>query len=89
MTWHPYDGSGCPVTGDIVIEVKTSTGIIGPCRAVDLSWDEGGIRILAWRETTAPPPMTRAKFWRWCIAGLLMFWIAVSGGVWAAFKEVF
>jgi hypothetical protein len=33
--------------------------------------------------------MTRAQFWRWCIAGLAVFWLAVSGGVWAAFKGVF
>lgn len=65
MTWHPYDGGGCPVAGDAVIEAKTSTGIIGPCRAVDLSWDEGGIRILAWRKAVVSKPMTRAQFWRW------------------------
>jgi hypothetical protein len=30
--------------------------------------------------------VTRAIFWR--IAGLAVFWLAVSGGVWAAFKGV-
>lgn len=30
--------------------------------------------------------MTRAQFWRWCIAALAVFWIAVFGGVWAVFK---
>lgn len=95
MTWHPYDGGGCPVAGDAVIEAKTSTGIIGPCRAVDLSWDEGGIRILAWREASVSPPMSRPTepdpfaFWRGLIVGGCIsacVWIAAAGGVWAMMK---
>lgn len=29
--------------------------------------------------------MPKHIFWRWCIAGLIVFWLAVFAGVWSAF----
>jgi hypothetical protein len=92
VTWHPYNGGGRPVAGDAVIEAKTSTGIIGPCRAVDLSWDEGGVRILAWREAVRPIEPDCAAFWRGLIVGGCIsacIWLAAAGGVWAVFEGCF